>query len=223
MTDPDAPRTSFRDLPTAAFVERLASSDPVPGGGSASAVAASYGAALVAMVASLSVDRPKYAEHAALHRQAIETGNRLADRLLQLADDDTAAYARLSAAMKLPRETDAEKATRQAAMEAAALEASEVPLATVEACLELVAMAESLAGRSNRNASSDLNVAALLGEAAGRGAAENVLVNLPMLSDESRVGELTSRVMGLLDDVEQLAAEVHATVRSGESRDPLPA
>ena len=212
---------SFADLTLRAFVDRLSSAEPVPGGGSASAVAASLGASLVAMVAALSRDRPKYAAHEALHQASIETGRRLATRFLDLADEDAAAYAGFAAALKLPRETDTEADTRRTALSAAARVAAEVPLATVEACLELAAAAESLVGRSNVNASSDLNVAALLAEAAGRGAAENVLVNLPSVGDESFTGEMTARVMQLLDDIDALAAAVHEGVRSGETRDPL--
>jgi methenyltetrahydrofolate cyclohydrolase len=214
---------SFRDLTVGAFVDELSSAEPVPGGGSASAVAASLGAALISMVASLSEGRPKYAEHAELHAASIATGRRLAARFLDLADEDAAAYAAYALAMKLPRETDDEKAHRRTAMSEAARGAADVPLATVEACLELVAAAESLVGRSNPNAASDLDVAALLGEAAARGAAANVLINLPSIDDEAYVGEATDRVMRLLGSIEELAASAHAQVRSGGSRNPIPA
>jgi formiminotetrahydrofolate cyclodeaminase len=222
MAPPDA-ASSFRDLTLGGFVDRLASPEPVPGGGSASAVAASLGAALVAMVASLSEGRPKYATHADLHARSREAGERLAAHLLDLADEDAAAYAVYAAAMKLPRETEAEQSARKAALSSAARSAAEIPLLTVEACLELVAAAESLVGRSNVNASSDLDVAVLLGEAAARGAAANVLINLPSVDDDSFTGEATARVMRLLDSVEEIAASVHEGVRSGESRSPLPA
>lgn len=211
---------SFRDLTLGAFVDALASAAPVPGGGSASAVAASLGAGLVAMVASLS-DRPKYAAHAELHHRSREVGRRLATRFLDLADEDADAYAEFAAAMKLPRDNDAERATRKAALSVAAKRAAEVPLRTVEACLELVATAESLVGRSNTNASSDLDVATLLGEAAARGAAANVLINLPSVDDDSFSGEATARVMGLLASIEQIVATVHTGVRSGETRGPV--
>ncbi len=220
--DPAVP-TPFAQLTLSDFVARLASAEPVPGGGSASAVAASLAAALVAMVASLSVDRPKYAAHAALHATSIETGRRLASRFLALADEDAAAYAGFAAGLKMPRDTEAQQDERRVALAAAARVAAEVPLATVEACLELVSAAESLVGRSNANASSDLNVAALLAGAAARGAAENVLVNLPSVGDAAYTGETTARVMSLLADIEQLAAGVHEGVRSGAFRDPLQA
>jgi methenyltetrahydrofolate cyclohydrolase len=214
--------TSFRDLTVAQFVDALASGEPVPGGGAAAAIAGSLGAALVAMVANLSVGRPRYAEHAALLDRTIPAAGELQARLLALADEDAEAFAGYGAAMRLPRETDAEKAARSAAIREAALAATLSPLRTVEAAREVVALAEALAGRSNRNASSDLEVAALMSVAACRAAAANVYINLPSLGDESRARELYERTEAIADAVERLAAQTRELVRSGEAREPLP-
>ncbi len=193
----------------------------MPGGGSASAVAGSLAAGLVAMVASLSEGRPRYALHASTHATAKAAGQELADRLLQIADEDAAAYGGFAAALKLPRETQPEQEVRAAAMQSAARVASEVPLRCVEACLEVVVGAELLAARCNVNAASDLHVAALLAESAAHGAAANVRVNLPSVGDDAWAAATSARVDALIDQISALAAATHAMVASGESRGPL--
>lgn len=212
--------TSLSQLTVGEFMERLSSSEPVPGGGSASALAAALGASLIAMVAGLSTDRPKYAEYQATHERCAATARDLESRFLALADRDSVAYGGYAAALKMPRDTDEQKEARQHAIRSAARAASEVPWECVRACEELVNAAESLAGRSNVNASSDVLVAALLGEAAARGAAENVLINLPATGDDVYAGQMQSDVDRTLHEITALAARTREAVLSGQAREP---
>jgi formiminotetrahydrofolate cyclodeaminase len=173
------------------------------------------------MVARLSENRPKYAEHAELHASALPTAERLAGQLLELADEDAAAYAACAVALKLPREAFADKEYRDAQIQATARVAAEVPLRCVERCREVLVLAEALAGRSNVNASSDLRVAALLAEAAGHGAAENVLVNLPLIGTDEWTISAEARVRQLLEEIGRLKEAVHDVIAGGERRAPL--
>jgi methenyltetrahydrofolate cyclohydrolase len=215
------PDARFGDLTVAAFVDRLASAAPVPGGGSAAAIGGSLAAGLVTMVASLSEGRPAYAAHAALHAEAVVRGRALAQRFLALADEDAAAYAAYAQALKLPRETDEQRELRSAAMRRAARGAAEVPFRTVEACAEVAALAEALAGRSNRNAASDLAVSALLASAASESAAANVQVNLPAVGDDALARELSARTDDLTGEIRRLVERTRAVVAGGEARDPV--
>jgi formiminotetrahydrofolate cyclodeaminase len=213
--------TRFRDLTLGTFIDRLASAAPVPGGGSAAAVTASLAAGLVAMVASLSEGRPRYAMHAEVHARAKAAGTELADRLLRIADEDAAAYGAFSAALKLPRDTEEQQITRAEAIRGAARLAAEVPLRCVEACLEVVTAAELLAARCNVNASSDLHVAALLTEAAAKGAAANVRVNLPSIGDPAWAEATERRLADMLERIGGLCSVTHEVVASGEARPPV--
>ena len=210
----------FGDLTLSEFEERLASAEPVPGGGSASAIAGSMAGSLLAMVSRLSADRPKYAAYVATHGRALVVAERARVRLLQLADDDARAYAKFGAARKMPRDTPQEQEAREGATRVAAREASEVPLEVARECARIIDEVEAMAGRSNLNAASDLEVAARLAAAAARGAAANVMINLPMVGDETFRGAAMVEMTKLLEGVDRLAAEVSERVATGTLRQP---
>jgi len=211
---------SYGQLTLAEFSERLASADPVPGGGSAAAVAAGLAASLVVMVARLSGDRPRYETYAATHARGLAAGERARQRFMELADEDAAAYSEFAAALKLPRESDEERAERRDLMQAAARAASEVPLLVVRECHRLIREIEALAGRSNLNAASDLDVAALLTQAAARGARANVLINLPSVGDERYAGATTAELGGHIQEIEATVSRVNQQTLSGSLRSP---
>lgn len=211
---------SFARLTLASFNDRLASADPVPGGGSASAVAASLAASLVVMVARLSQGRPRYEVYALTSERAMREGERARHRFLDLADEDSAAFGALADARKRPTETPDEQAQRTDAVHAAARTASEVPLRMLRECHRLIREIEALSGRSNLNAASDLDVAALLGQAAARGAGANVLANLPSVGDERFAGTVTAEVGDHLHEIQAAVARVNQQVLSGALRSP---
>ena len=214
------PDETYSRLTLDEFTTRLASAEPVPGGGSASAVAASLAGSLLAMVAGLSSGRPKYAAYEQTIARALEAGTRARTRMLALADEDATAYQAFGAAMKLSRDTPEAQAERDAAIGTAALGASEVPMDVVRESVALLQEIEALAGRSNLNAASDLHVAALLAEAAARGAGANVLINLPMVPDEQRAGAMTVELNGYLREIGDAAARVREIVGAGKLLDP---
>ena len=207
-------------MTVAEFLERLASAEPVPGGGSASAMSASVAASLVAMVARLSLDRPKYEPYRATNERGLATADSARARLLELADEDARAYGKFSAARKMPKETAEEQAAREEATSEAARVASDVPLLVVRACAELLEQIDEMAGRSNLNASSDLEVAARLSAAAAHGAAANVRINLPSVGDDRYAGAARVELNHLLRDVDRTLARVTQHVGRGDLRAP---
>jgi len=166
-----------------AWIEALASAEPVPGGGSAAAMAGALAAALAAMVGRLTSTRKAYAAVADEFRRLTEEADTLRAELARLAERDAQAYQEVMAAYRLPKGTDAEAAARTAAVDRALLAAAEVPLETARAARRVAALARRAAEAGNRNAVADAGVAALLARAALIGACYNVRINVNALSN----------------------------------------
>lgn len=187
------------------FVASVAAPTPAPGGGSVAAHVASLGAALAQMVAGLTVGRKKYAAvEGAMKDLALEAAA-LGNTLTTLVAKDAQAYEGVMAAYRLPRDTEAQAADRQGAVDAALLEAARVPLETARACAGVARLAATAATQGNSNAVSDAGVAALLAEAACRGAAYNVRINIASMSDRTLGDALRRELDQLLHDTEAQA------------------
>lgn len=172
------------DLTVRRLIERLATSDPVPGGGSAAALAGAMGAALVQMVVALSAGRPAAADHESSLAQIGAEAAAAQAALLDLAERDAAAYDAVVRARRLPRDSEQDRQTRNLRVADAVVAATLAPLETARVAANVFGLAELLAPIGNRNAISDVGVAALLAATALRGAALNVEINLPSLADD---------------------------------------
>ena len=177
------------------WLEELAGGAPVPGGGSAAALAGALAGALVAMVARLTTGRKAYAAVQGRVAEIVAEADALRAQLRRLVDDDAAAYARVSAAYKLPKDAPG----RRRAVDEALVGAARTPLAMARGAARLAALAGEIGAIGNKNASSDAKVAAVLASAALTGAIENVRVNVASLS-EPGLGR------SLLEEAERLLA-----------------
>lgn len=175
------------DTTLRAFGDDLASDAPVPGGGSAAAYAGALGAGLAAMVARLAT---KKADNEQL-RDYIGEMDHLRNDFLRLVDDDSAAYGRVAEAMKLPKTSDEEKKARTERIQAALLAASRVPLEVAKTSRRLLDACERGLPAAPAAAVSDIGVGALMADAALRGAAMNVMINLASLKDRGQVKALS--------------------------------
>ncbi len=199
------------DLTVKDYLDVLKSDAPAPGGGSVSALSAAQGVALAAMVADLTIGREKYAEYEEACRAAKEKALDLYTQLVEGIDKDTEAFNKVSAAYKLPKDTDEQKAARSAAIRAANVGATEVPFETVKLCLEGLKITATIVGKSNPNAASDLGVAALNLLAGIKGAWLNVKINLPGIKDEELKARFESGAE-LVAEAEAVAKEIYEKV-----------
>src|SRR5437867_5336176 len=176
------------------WLEDLAAGTPAPGGGSAAALAGALAGALVAMVARLTTGRKAYAGVQERVAAILAEADALRAQLRRLVDDDAAAYARVSAAYRRPREDPG----RTRAVDEALVGAAETPLATARGAVRLIALAREMADIGNKNAGSDAKVAEALARAALAGAVENVRVNVQALSEPGLGRSLVEEAEGMM-------------------------
>ncbi len=192
-----------------AFAAAVAAPTPAPGGGSVAAHAAALGAALVQMVAGLTVGRKKYAAVGEEMQRVRDEASKLTSRLTELVAEDAKAYTAVSEAYKLPKDAP----ERSALIDAALVGAAQTPLETARACAKVADLALAVAQRGNQNALSDAGVAALLAEAACKGAAFNVAINVAAMENRSLGAPMSVDAQALVERVSALTRDVESLVQ----------
>ena len=200
------------------FLHAIASSDPVPGGGSVSAYAGALASALIRMVAGLTIGRKKYAAVEPEMTIIAANAEALADSLSRLVERDADAYAAVSAAYKLPKEPETAAGGRNEAITKALLGAAEVPLETARLCAQAAELASHVAAKGNSNALTDAGVAALLASAGCKGASYNVRINVASLTDRSLGAHLEREAVELVATAEKHAGDACAAVERAMPR-----
>ncbi|MEW5908783.1 MAG: cyclodeaminase/cyclohydrolase family protein [Thermodesulfobacteriota bacterium] len=175
----------IKELTVETFVHRLAQGSATPGGGSVAALSGALSASLCAMVGRLTAEKPKYRQVWAEMEEMVLEADRMAERLLDLADQDIAAYDQVMAAMKMPKTDPKEQESRTEAIQRATRQATLVPLNTLKILGDLVGFIEKAVTRGNLNCLSDAGVALVLTRGAALGASYNVRINLLSIKDLS--------------------------------------
>jgi len=186
------------------FLKKLSSEEPVPGGGSASALSGAIGAALIVMYCRLGIHRKGASsdDQEALQKISTEAASYEA-QLTRLITEDSLAYGEVMEAFKLLKTTEEETKTRQTAIQKAFQRAVESPLAVLNACVECLFLVSEASVMGNPSAFSDLKVAQYLCEAGAKGAIENIDINLPSLKDQQFLAAINAKVAKLKSSLEQ--------------------
>lgn len=200
------------DMNLVAFANETASESPAPGGGSISAYVGALGVSLGAMVANLSAAKKGWESHWEEFSSWAEKGQVCKNRLLQLVDEDTAAFNLIMEAFKLPKGTAEEKEARKAAIQAATKKAIEVPFEVMEAAYKSMEVLKAMVEKGNPNSITDAAVGTLCARTAVMGAHMNVRINASGFNDKVFLDDLLSRASKIERSAIALEAEVLALV-----------
>jgi len=188
------------------FLKKLASEAPVPGGGSVAALSGALGAALITMYGKLGMQRKgvNSDDQEILQKISIEAAS-YQNKLTRLITEDSLAYTQVMEAFKLPKTTEEETKVRQQAIQRAFHVAVEIPLETMNACVECLQLIQEVALVGNPSAFSDLKVAEFMCSSGAQGALENILINLPSIKDQEFVKMADGKVGKLKHSLEDFA------------------
>lgn len=195
------------------FLEKTASNDPVPGGGSIAALSAATAAALTEMVANLTVGKKKYVE---VEEEMKEVAKAFVDarkELIKDIDKDADSYDQVMQAFKLPKETEVEIEDRKNAIQEATKKAASVPLEVAQKAFAMMESIEKVVVKGNQNAVTDGAVAAMMARTAVLSALYNVKINLGSIKDEAFVEEVSNKVKELESKVEIVEKQILSQVQ----------
>ncbi len=210
---PEGSLETRRVLDASPFIESLAAGTATPGGGSAAAYAGAMAAALVGMVARLTLGKKKYAEVEAQMQSVLESADKLRADLTAAVQDDSAAFDAVMDAFKLPKDTEEQQSARADAIEQAYLHAADVPLRAARAAVATLGLAAVIAEKGNVNALSDAGSAAYLAKAALAGAALNVRANAAVVKDREAAAAWLKELSGLEARANDALAAIDRTLR----------
>lgn len=203
----------IKDTAVEPFLDALASQAATPGGGSAAAIIGAMGAGLVSMVCNLTIGKKKHAEVEAEMKNVLAKSEALRLKLTSMIEDDVTAFDAVMGAYGMAKETDADKAAREKAIQAALKQATEVPLRCAEAAREVIDLAAIASDKGNLNVISDAGVAVLAAYAALRSAALNVLTNARMISDTAFAEAKLKELQALLAGAESATEKAYGVVK----------
>lgn len=196
------------------FVDTTVSDAPAPGGGSVSALEGALGAALTSMVCALTLGKKKYADVQDLAASTEKQALALKDRYLDIIDRDTEAFNAVSAVFSMPKETDADKAARKAAMQAALKLCTATPMEMMELAVETLRMIDTVSGKLNASAASDLGCAILAMKSAIQGAWLNVLINVGGIDEAAFAKEAREKGERMLSEALPLADRLFGEIEN---------
>jgi methenyltetrahydrofolate cyclohydrolase len=203
----------FKDTAVEPFLDALASQAATPGGGSAAAIIGAMGAALVSMVCNLTIGKKKYAEVEGEMKDVLAKSEALRLKLTGMIEDDVTAFDAVMAAYGMAKESDADKAAREKAIQAALKQATEVPLRCCHAAREVIDLAAIASDKGNLNVISDAGVAVLAAYAALRSAALNVFTNARMITDKIFAEAKLKELHALLEGAESATEKAYGVVK----------
>lgn len=190
------------------FANETASESPAPGGGSVSAYVGALGISLATMVANLSSHKRGWDDRWEEFSDWAERGQILKDQLLFMVDEDTRAFNQILEAVRLPKQTDAEKAVRIAAIELATRYATETPFKVMQLALQSMDIIKAMAENGNPNSMSDAAVGAICAYTAVKGAFLNVCINAKDLADRAFATDIVSKAKTILNQATQSEKEI---------------
>ncbi|EUC52741.1 putative methenyltetrahydrofolate cyclohydrolase [Mogibacterium timidum ATCC 33093] len=190
------------------YIEVLSSEAPAPGGGAVAALTAAQGAALIVMVANLTIGKKKYAEYEELNIGARDEARTYLEQLMKGVDEDKEAFEQVSKAYSMAKQTDSEKAARREAIAIASVGAADAPLKLMRAGVCALRLAADMIGKSNANLVSDLYVAALNLNAGVQAASYNVAANIPYIADRELAASWGAEAGELAGAAAELAGQI---------------